>query len=90
MDKTLGQIALESIVGKVSWSPFPWRMLNDQQKSDWEAIAAAVAAAVKEEDARICEALGDCGPDNGCCPTYWNEALDRAELAIRASIKEVK
>lgn len=86
MDKTLGQVALDAIVGQVSWAPFTWKMLNDTQKSDWERIASAVAAAVKEEDARICEEWGhEChgeGRDD-------SEAFDCADR-IRASIKEGK
>lgn len=47
-------------------------------------FAKAVAAAEREACAKVCNDLCDCGPDNGCCPTYWNEALERAEEAIKA------
>lgn len=36
-----------------------------------------------ENAAQCCISLQDCGPDNGCCPTYWNEALEKAEIEIR-------
>lgn len=48
-------------------------------------FVAAIRSATKEEDARICEDSQDRGPDNGCCPTFWNESLDYAAKAIRAS-----
>ena len=38
-----------------------------------------------EEAALVCDSgdnVGD-GPDNGCCPTYWNESRDACAVAIR-------
>lgn len=37
-----------------------------------------------EACAKVCDGVQDCGPENGCCPTYWNESLERAAAAIRA------
>lgn len=48
-----------------------------------ERFASAVAAAVKEEDARICEERHANG-------NWKNDTRDDCSAAIRASIKEVK
>jgi len=50
----------------------------------FKRFAALVAAKEREACAKVCNALQDCGPENGCCPTYWNEALEKAEAVIRA------
>ena len=50
-------------------------------------IKVLVQKAVEDEReacAKVCEGVQDCGPENGCCPTYWNESLERAAAAIRA------
>jgi hypothetical protein len=49
-----------------------------------EQFAALARADEREACAKVCNALQDCGPENGCCPTYWDEALEKAEAAIRA------
>ena len=49
----------------------------------WTDYERSIAAAEREACAKVCEALQDCGPENGCCPTYWNEALEKAESTIR-------
>lgn len=54
----------------------------------WHEGYAAGAAAEREACAKVCDDVQDCGPENGCCPTYWNEALDRAAANIRARGKE--
>lgn len=46
--------------------------------------SASIRAAALEEAAKLCDDTQDCGPDNGCCPTYWNEAAERCAAAIRA------
>lgn len=44
----------------------------------------AAILAEREACAKVCENdVGD-GPDNGCCPTYWNEATECCAQAIRA------
>jgi hypothetical protein len=52
-----------------------------EQLKDFEAL---VRADEREACAKVCNALQDCGPENGCCPTYWDAALAKAEAAIRA------
>jgi hypothetical protein len=47
-------------------------------------FAALVASAERSACAKVCDGVQDCGPENGCCPTYWNESLERAAAAIRA------
>jgi hypothetical protein len=47
-------------------------------------LARDVAEAVAKRCAEICENKADCGPDNGCCPTYWSEAAESCAAAIRA------
>lgn len=42
----------------------------------------------REACAKVCDGVQDCGPENGCCPTYWNESLERAAAAIRARGQE--
>jgi hypothetical protein len=54
------------------------------QRPDVDALVALARADEREACAKVCDALQDCGPENGCCPTYWNEALEKAEAAIRA------
>lgn len=63
-------------------------MITVDQETLMRMIAQAVEAE-REACAKVCNALQDCGPENGCCPTYWNEALEKAEAAIRAR-KETK
>ena len=48
-----------------------------------DSVKAAIAYE-REACAKVCDDIQDCGPENGCCPTYWNEALDCATAAIRA------
>lgn len=98
MDKTLGQIAFEAAEQTgVRWN-VPWE--ESFAKDDWEEIAAAVAAAVKEEDARICEeniagisyGRTSQGPCLSPCDKAGGGRHDGMTYAaaIRASIKEVK
>jgi hypothetical protein len=49
----------------------------------WEGWCAGVKAE-REACAKVCDGVQNCGPENGCCPTYWNESLERAAAAIRA------
>ena len=70
---------------------------DEQEKYKWDvhscgptckryacvAMREAVEAE-REACAKVCQDTQDCGPENGCCPTYWNEALDRAADLIRA------
>ena len=44
---------------------------------------AAVEAKERERCAVVCDSVGD-GPENGCCPTFWNDALEKAQAAIRS------
>jgi hypothetical protein len=61
----------------------PW--VEDHEITQYvEAFAKLVAAKEREACAKVCEDIQDCGPENGCCPTYWNEALEKAEEVIRA------
>jgi len=68
-----------------AWVAKEW--FDDKVKA-FEAFAALVAAKAtaseREACAKVCEDIQDCGPENGCCPTYWNEALEKAEEVIRA------
>jgi hypothetical protein len=50
----------------------------------FKTFEALVRADERKACAKVCEGLQDCGPENGCCPTYWNEALEKAEVVIRA------
>ena len=49
-----------------------------------ERFAVLVASAERSACAKVCDGVQDCGPENGCCPTYWNESLERAAADIRA------
>ena len=61
---------------------------------DWERQKRVIAIAFfellrlidqeREACAKVCDGVQDCGPENGCCLTYWNESLERAAAAIRA------
>lgn len=75
MDKTLGQIAFEAPPKRFC----EWEDISPEYQKEWEHVAKAVAAAVKEEDAQLLEAIAD---DKG--------AFRLAAAKIRASIKEVK
>lgn len=81
MTKTLGQIAHEAGEKVGNWLR-TWDNMSNGQKYEWEAIAAAVAAAVKEEDAKIVENYFHLGYQS----TVYETADELAE-AIRASIK---
>lgn len=82
MDKSLGQIAYEDSNGRNGWWSASWPNLGPEIQKEWERISAAVAAAVKEEDARIIVDLYD--------RTETRNINDFA-AAIRASIRtEVK
>ena len=64
------------------------RILGVDRDGDYtdelKAFEALVRADEREACAKVCNALQDCGPENGCCPTYWDDALEKAEAAIRA------
>lgn len=71
--------------GGGSWAePDPkgaWVLHDDAEA----AVAAAVAAERerwKERAIAACNSAGD-GPDNGCCPTYWEEAREACIAAIQ-------
>ena len=49
-----------------------------------ERFAALVAATEREECAKVCETGIPDGPENGCCPTFWDEAAEACAKAIRA------
>ena len=61
---------------------------RESLRESFRVVTAAEASAAilheREACAKLCEDIYDCGPENGCCPTYWNEALDCATAAIRA------
>lgn len=48
------------------------------------AFRLKVAQEVAKRCFAIAEGTMDCGPDNGCCPTFWNESLERCASAIAA------
>jgi len=49
-----------------------------------DRFAKLVAAKEREACAKVCELESGDGPDNGCCPTFWNEAQEACAAAIRA------
>lgn len=59
------------------------RLTDAAMKSAEKAVDVAIALE-REACAKVCDGVQDCGPENGCCPTYWNESLERAAAAIRA------
>ena len=62
-----------------------WRQCaKGQRTTQFCGMVEQAIQAEREACAKVCQDIQDCGPENGCCPTYWNEALDRAEAAIRA------
>lgn len=83
-NKTLGQVTYEAAIrGNGQWPE--WELVSI--KDHWEAIAATVAAAVKEEDARICDDM----PELVFAGSNMRQTIpDDCAAAIRASIKEVK
>ncbi len=46
------------------------------------AAATAERERWKEKAIAACNRAGD-GPDNGCCPTYWEEAREACIAAIQ-------
>lgn len=74
---------------------YDWFWLDEEAQPEFyksevevlESFAAEIRRAALLEAAEVCETLQDCGPENGCCPTYWNEALEKAEAAIRELAK---
>ena len=56
---------------------------------DWQPLyaapvdAKAIRAEALEEAAKVCEEGVGCEPENGCCPTYWEEAQNECAAAIR-------
>ena len=59
-------------------------LVHHVPKDGIEAFAKLVAAKEREACAKVCELESGDGPDNGCCPTYWNEAQESCAAAIRA------
>lgn len=88
MDKTLGQIAHEAGERYGGWAR-KWEHLGPGQRNEWESIAQTVAAAVHEEDARICEARSEQIMESNRMVSAYVMGFENA-AAIRASIKEVK
>lgn len=95
MDKTLGQIAFEAPPKRFC----EWEDISPEYQKEWEHVAAAVASAVKEEDARICDEeanhaekqqTGSSFDQVNVMLRHHIAASDRCADAIRASIKEVK
>lgn len=82
----LYQFALEQMVERESIM----QAITDpeNQPSQFGTVTLAYmqreVAAEREACAKVCDGVQDCGPENGCCPTYWNESLERAAAAIRA------
>jgi hypothetical protein len=81
--KTVIELALEAGFEEIA--------THKDGDSDWlcftdelERFAELVRADERNACAQVCDGVQDCGPENGCCPTYWNEALERAIAAIRA------
>lgn len=74
--------------GAVKWAQGLFTSLDDMEvRAQAPAVGAdeaAIRAAALEEAAKVCDDTQDCGPDNGCCPTYWNEAAERCAANIRA------
>jgi len=62
----------------------PYLMPHDNVMQGIEAFAKLVAAKEREACAKVCENDVGEGPDNGCCPTYWNEAAECCAQSIRA------
>lgn len=93
MEKTLGQIAHEAHQVSSLWK-CPWEDLTDGSKAAFEVVALAVAAAVKEEDARICDRRRRyVSSGTGFSVLSHDAATAEAGYCaddIRASIKEVK
>lgn len=58
---------------------YPASIMPLDQIQALERFAALVAG----ECARIAELESGDGPDNGCCPTYWDQAQDAAARSIR-------
>jgi hypothetical protein len=80
---------LEAEIDEFSLKDFEALVRADERnrtwtQEHWTEYERSIAAAEREACAKVCDALQDCGPENGCCPTYWNEALEKAESTIRA------
>ena len=63
---------------------FTYESSEDALERLYNLAYKAGEKAMQERAAKVCDSVQDCGPENGCCPTYWHEALDRAIDAIRA------
>ncbi len=57
-----------------------WALL-ERERAGRAAAVAAERERWKAKAIAACNSAGD-GPDNGCCPTYWEEAREACIAAI--------
>jgi hypothetical protein len=60
-------------------------------RAEVERLRQHVAEAVARETERCitaCRSVVDAGPENGCCPTFWNEGAEACEKAIHAGAEK--
>jgi hypothetical protein len=60
------------------------RALNAAIRAAINQHVAEAVAAETERCIKACRSVVDAGPENGCCPTFWNEGAEECEKAIRA------
>lgn len=76
--KTLGQVLYEGTI----YTRMPWSMLHSPARDDYERMAQAVAAVVREQCAQACEAerVSECDASDG----VYNTATEHCAMAIRS------
>lgn len=87
MSKTLGQIAFEALPPIGGWRS-KWEELIEVDRVRWGKVASAVTAAVKEEDAKLCE--DERVEEVGEVDQAYNWATEHCAAAIRARIDRAK
>lgn len=68
----------------IMWQQAMHQSIEDGEMFTRYHFAKLVAAKEREACAKVCELESGDGPDNGCCPTFWNEAQEACAAAIRA------
>lgn len=61
-----------------------WLFFTVELEHFAKLVADVATAKEREACAKVCELESGDGPDNGCCPTFWNEAQEACAAAIRA------
>jgi hypothetical protein len=84
-EKTLGQVLYDEVIGNYERQRLlaPWSALDELDRADYERLAQAVAAIVREQCAQAGDALAVVDPE---CDAHdgWNSGIRRLQSAIRS------